>query len=384
MRVTRRPTAIVAHPIWGRGGAEAAAMWIIHALTKDFDVTVYTRSGFDLNALNALAGTSISLSEISIRSANLKHKVPIGAFTAGAYVRSLRRIGGEFDLRVSASGAMPWGRKALHFLSSIDWHPNLSSNIQRHVKISLRERLSKMLIAFASGPKRYHAGDVFAANSEWLRAVSREYCSNELAVIHPVVQKPIGESRPWSKRNNAVLVFGRISPEKEIESCIRIVGAARNAGFTGELLIVGPDGDPAYAQEIRKIAEGLNWVKVLPAITGREKSKLLGSVKFGLNACGIEAFGISTAEMAAHGAIVLVPAGTGQGEIVKNPLQQYKSESQAVARLLAFSEDPRLQARLHLETKALPNQFSEQCFTLAVRRLAREASECPRNFATGK
>lgn len=354
-------------------------MWIITALVEDFDVTVYTRGGFDLATLNELAGTRLATSSFTLRLAAVETRLRIGAIAAGAFVRSLAQAGTGFDLRVTASGAWPWGSRALHFLSSVDWNPVLAGRIPGTPVVSLRGRLSRVLLALASGPRRSFDGHFFVANSEWLRRQSAPYCPGEMRVIHPVVpEKPAG--RDWQTRENIVLVFGRISPEKRIESCIRIVETARARGFAGHLVIAGPDGEARYANQIRGMAASRDWIEMRPGLSRSDKEDLLGRVKYGLNACCIEAFGISTGEMAASGAIVLVPAGTGQDEIVTNPAQRYETEEDAAARLVQLGRNPGLQARLHAEALADRTRFTPERFVAAVRATARDVL-CPKTVS---
>lgn len=364
-----RPTAIVAHPIWGRGGAEAAAMWIIAALANDFDVTVYTRSGFHLAELNVMAGTTVSAHDITVRLAEVETRWPIGAVAAGRFIRSLPRVGADYDLCVTASGALAWGRRALHFLSAVDWHPALDAQMSADKTMPIRTRVSRAIMAIAAGPKGDLSDDVFIANSDWLKRKSARVCAAEMHVIHPVVpDMPPG--RAVADRENRVLMFGRISPEKDIEACIRIVEIARACGFAGRLLIVGPDGHARYSRHIRTLAAARDWIDIRGAMSGSDVKDLLGRVKYGLNACRIEAFGISTGEMAASGMVVLVPADTGQDEIVTDAAQRYITEEEAAARLVALDRDPQLHCRLRDAAVSGQSRFTSDRFVMAVRTVA--------------
>ncbi|MBD0413475.1 glycosyltransferase [Oryzicola mucosus] len=349
-------------------------MWIIAALVEDYDVTVYTRSGFDLDALNALAGTRVEPTDITLRMARVETIIPVGAIAAGNFVRSLANVGADYSLRVSASGALPWGRPALHFLSSLDWSPDVRAQLPYGDAVPLRTRVSRVVAALVSGRPRRNAGDIFIANSNWLLRRSKMSRQGDMRVIHPVVPTiPVGLA--WSERENIVLVFGRISPEKEIEACIRIVGAARASGFPGRLVIAGPHGEDGYVRRIRALVAEHDWIEMLPAVVSREKEKLLGRVKYGLNACRIEAFGISTAEMAAAGAIVLAPADTGQEEIVTDQAQIYRTEVEAAQLLVALERDVEWQVRAVACSADVRERFNPSQFTDAVRATARELVE---------
>lgn len=371
----RRPRAVVAHPFWGRGGAEASAMWTLSALVEDFDVTVYTRGGFDIGDLNRLARTDLRTDRIGLRRAPEKLALPVGALAAGAFLRSLSRIGAEFDLRVSASGILPWGRPAIHFISSIQWNDRLVAGLAGPStrRPNLRTRLSKALIDFSSWHRRGPgAGDVFVANSDWTRRQCGSVIPGSIHLIHPVIPDlPAG--RPWVEREDSVLVFGRISPEKRIESCITILETARARGAPLRLVIAGPPGEDAYFTQIASLCQARrHWIELLPAQSGNEKTDLLGKVRYGLSACRIEAFGIATGEMAASGIVVIVPDGTGQCEIITDPSQKYRTEDEAALCLLALVHDPVLQFRKHEAARLTAEYFSAPRFMESVRHLCRD------------
>ncbi|WP_156862281.1 glycosyltransferase family 4 protein [Casimicrobium huifangae] len=371
-----RPTAIVAHPIWGRGGAEAAAMWTIAALTADFDVTVHCRGGFDLGALNQLSGSSLSPGEVRIRIDRAANRMPFGALAQGTYMRGLARVGADYDLRVTASGVMRWGLPALHFLSSAIWNDVLAGQLDAPTapaRRNRRQRISSALIVAASGEgRRRLEQDVFIANSDWTRQQSAPYCPGRLEVIYPAVPLQ-GPGLPWAEREDAVLVFGRLSPEKRIESCISIVEAARKLGLSARLVIAGPPGESGYAAHVTALcAARRDWVELLPAQNAQEKVRLLGRMRYGLSACRIEAFGIATAEMAAAGMLVVVPGGCGQTEIVTDPRMHYDTAAEAAGRLLALQNDPALRVAMLAKATAVRGRFSPERYMSAVRKLARE------------
>lgn len=348
-------------------------MWVLAALLDSFDVTVYTRDGFDLEELNGLAGTSIPAGSLTIQStgAEGQGQLWIGALAAGQFLRALHGVGRAYDLRVSASGILPWGRPALHVLSSIDCDPDLATRLWHGGRPPLRALLSGLVQRAAAGPHHAKQG-LFLANSEWLKAHCAAVCDGPVEVIHPpVVTPPPG--LPWDDREDVVLVFGRIAPEKRVEASIRIVERAREAGFNGRLVIAGPYGPPDYASQIRAMAAARDWVTILPRQAGADRDVLLGRVRYGLNACLYEAFGISSAEMAAAGAIVLVPRDTGQSEIVSDPVQHYATEDDAAERLVALSRDDALQRRLHARALASRDRFAPARFIAAVQQAAQRA-----------
>jgi glycosyltransferase involved in cell wall biosynthesis len=371
IQIQRKPRAVIAHQYWGRGGAESAAMWIIEALVREYDVTVYTRGGFNVEELNTLAGTQIPADALTVHQANIGAGLPLGALRSGAFMRSLPNVGAAFDLRITASGVLPWGLPALHFLSSVEWNPALAQQVDLGRKVALRSCLSRWLTDFSAGPKTDMAQDLFISNSQWLKDHCEPLLPAPIRVIHPVLPN-LPEGAPWKDRDEVVLVFGRISPEKRIEDAIQIVELARASGFAGSLVIAGPDGVADYAAHIRELASEREWVDVLPAQTGSDKVRLLNCAKYGLNTCRIEAFGISTAEMAASGIITLVPADTGQSEIIGSPEQQFVSVYEAATRLVALSRYPRARQQMQANALFARTRFAPERFIHAVKIASRE------------
>lgn len=371
MTSAAKPKAIVAHPIWGRGGAESAAMWIIAALQRDFRVTVYTRGGFDLTALNALAGTAIAPASLHLRHAKAAHALPLGALAHGAYLRSLHRVGADYALRVTASGVMHWGHPAVHFLSSATWNAPLAERfgVAPTQRKGHRARAALYRLGETLSGRRHRPldSDIFIANSDWTARQSAPFCAAPIPVIAPAVPLP-PRIPAWEARETGILVLGRISPEKRIETCIDIVERVRAAGWPLHLCLAGPDGEADYAQAIATLcAPRADWITRVPLVTGAAKQALLHRYRYGLSACDTEAFGIATAEMAASGMIVLAPAQGGQREILTDPRHLYRHAGDAAQRMTALLGDDALQKELHAHAIAAGDRFAPAQFMDAVR-----------------
>ena len=346
-------------------------MWTIAALAEDFDVTVHSRGGFELSELNKLAGTTLSPRQVRLQKDHFANRLSVGSLAHGAYVRALPKVGADYDLRVTASGVLRWGLPAVHFISSAIWNEALSEELHAPTapsKRDWRQRLSSAVVSATSGERRrYLDHDIFVANSHWTREQSAPYCPGLIEVIHPAVPQA-GPGLPWDQREDAVLVFGRLAPEKRIESCIRIVEQARKRGLSARLVIAGPSDGTHYSAHVSELCLARReWVELLPALIAEDKAQLLGRMRYGLSACKIEAFGIATAEMAAAGVLVLVPTGCGQTEIVTDPRLQYESEEEAITKLLALQNAPPSLALSQCEAQ---RRFSPRVYMNAVRQLA--------------
>lgn len=367
-------TAIVAHPVWGRGGAEAAAMWIIEALSQDFDVTIYTRGGFDSFELDQLASTPLRQGRFRIVVCDQANLWPVGTMAHSSFIRSLYGVSARFDLRVTASGVMHWGRPAMHFLSSVIWNNALAERFNAPnaaSQMGAARRVVRRVAEWSSGERaRPLNDDIFIANSSWTAEQVKPFCPGPIHVLPPAVLRP-NTASAWETREQGVLVFGRVSPEKQIETCIRIVERVRAEGHAIKLCIAGPDGDAAYVDRINALCrERSEWVERAPLVLGAEKQRLLGRFRYGLSACAIEAFGIATAEMAASGMLVIVPEAGGQREIITDPRQRFTNAKEAVDRLLGILRDEGLEMQLHDAARGAIERFLPERFIETVRGLA--------------
>lgn len=349
-------------------------MWMIDALRHDFDVTVYTRGGFDLAELNLLAGTELSPKQIQVSFADCANAWPLGALAHGAYLHSLHAAGAKYDLRVTASGVAHWGRPAMHFISSALWNDALADkfdapNARR--RRNLAQAAASLCSTAISGERfRVLLDDCFIANSHWTAQQSAPFCPRPIEVVYPATPTPT-RGMDWDEREAGVLVLGRVSPEKCIENCIEIVERLRAIGHQLRLNIIGPSGDSAYGAKIDSLClERADWIERAPSVMGDDKQRLLGRFRYGLSACEVEAFGIATAEMNAAGLIVLAPESGAQKEILSDPLQLYCSIDEAVARFSRILDDDLVQSQLHDQAISRRNRFAPELFISSVRELA--------------
>jgi glycosyltransferase involved in cell wall biosynthesis len=367
-----RPKAVIGHPIWGRGGAEVAAMWIVEALCEDFEVTVYTRGGFALDELNAIAGTSVASDRIRVSIASGANSAPIGALAHRRFLRGAREMAPMYDLCVTASGSIDWGVPAVQFLSSLAWHPALRHNYFRKTlpksARAIRRRIGDTIFDRVFPPPFSNSpGDLYIANSEWTAAHSRPYCRGRVIVIHPAVKIDDLKGGGASPTSHRFLCFGRISPEKKIEECIRILECVRLQGFDISLDVVGEVSSKPYFEGLKSEASRSPLpVHFIEAILGQRKPALLRSYAFGINCCDIEAFGISTAEMTASGIIVFAPEISAQGEILKSGEQLFRSQDDAVAKIAAVLNDGPLQDSIRALNQESAKRFDPGIFKSSV------------------
>ncbi|MGA8103621.1 MAG: glycosyltransferase [Candidatus Acidiferrales bacterium] len=377
-RSSSRSKVVIGHPIIGRAGSESNVMWLIEALKRDCDVTVLTTGGWNLAELNEFYGTQVREDEVKVRIAPvplLPRNVSAAALRGACYQRFALQIAGEYDVRISAYNATDWGLPAIHFIADFCWHRTLREKhdpptpgfIYRDSVL----RRSYLRIAKACGRSSGRdvlRDDVVIANSRWTAERLREYCGVDCAAVvyHPVwTEFP---DVPWEEKAQAFVMIGRIAPEKRVERAIAIVDAVRRRGYALRFHLCGQIGDDIYGRRIAHLCrEHADWITVEGQVTGKRKAQMLAGCRFGIQAREAEPFGISVAEMVKAGAIVFAPNDGGQAEILDVPDLLFADEAEAVEKVQAVLEQPKLLAcmRTHLANRA--EAFGAQRFMRGAR-----------------
>jgi glycosyltransferase involved in cell wall biosynthesis len=368
---------LVGHPYWGRSGAEVAAMWLLQALCQEYRVDVLTRGGWDLDDLNRCAGTSIQRGDLgSILYPPFTSKVNRagGALWHALFLRYCRRLAPRYDICVTASRVVDWGRPAIHFLSDAAWNTELQRRFQTPEALlgagltrSAYFRVAKM-IAGKSGRDAARE-DTFVANSGWTASMSAEFCERPPVVIYPAVPAN-GVTAVWEERADEFLCLGRISPEKRIERVIAIMDQLRAMGHKVRLHLAGGGEGGFYERQIQRLCdERREWMTSHGAVYGEAKKALLGLCRFGLSARDDEAFGIATAEMAAAGILPFVPRTGGQCEIVREPDLIYEDIQDAALKIDAVLRSETRQHELHEAMLLRGQEFNPERFCTEVRAL---------------
>lgn len=377
MRQQEPPRALVAHSFWGRGGAELAAFWMLEGMRRaGCAVTVLTRGGFDLDALGGISGLTLMPEDVEVIRTINPQLPGVGAIAHGAFIRKARQLAQSYDLRVTASGVLNWGAPAMHFISSVTWNDALAERFGAENAPGARSPIRRALWGVGGQvagcpPAQGGAKDLFVANSAWTRDVSRSFTPGECTVLAPPM--PVTTSAKVApKREDAVLVLGRVSPEKDVPAAIRIVEAARAAGRFLTLHVVGDIGQDGCGQTVQALArERSEWVTLHGALYGERKFELLARCRYGLSACRVEAFGIATIEMMAAGLVVIAPRSGAQGESIGEPALLWSDESEAVQILTALDSDPAYRAALSETLRARAHRFGPETFADSVALLAR-------------
>ncbi len=377
----------IAHPHLGSGGSEASVMWGIEALKDEYDTSLITTSGVDLDELNRYYGTSIRLDDFRIRKVTipffLKRMVGGDALKGALYQRYCQKIATDYDVLISAYNLCDFGVPGIHYIQDFSWNEDIRkrmdpiphglrklfhrNNMLKKAYLSLVKLMSKR-----SGRNLFAGEDTILAISDWSAKTMSKMYGADFDVIYPPVLDEFPKVSLKDKEMGFVCI-GRISSEKRIEQIIEILKTVRQQGHNISLHIIGSTKGTPYGRFIENLcqSEG-DWVVMEGKQFGEDKSKLLSKYRFGIHARQGEAFGISVAEMVKAGCITFVPNEGGPVEIVNHSALTYNSIEDAVDKIDAVLRQPELQTDLRNHLVSQGKKFTISRFMKGLQKAVEE------------
>jgi glycosyltransferase involved in cell wall biosynthesis len=219
----------------------------------------------------------------------------------------------------------------------------------------------------------------FLCNSEFTRRHIRERLGVDAVVLAPPVERP-DAVRP--DKAPLILAVGRFFRGRHSKNQHVLTEAMASLGAPGwRLVMAGGGDDPAYVEEVRRAASGLE-AEVRVDVPRDELLELYASAALFWHAAGhgqdarrhperLEHFGIATAEAMAHGAVPLVfPAG-GQGELVDDGRTGlwWRSPTELAERTRELIDDVPRHERMAAAAREEAERYSTERFRAAVRAL---------------
>jgi glycosyltransferase involved in cell wall biosynthesis len=363
--VCRRAKVAIGHPFLGRGGSESTVMWLIEALKPGCDITVITTGGWDLAELNMYYGTRVREEEVRVRIAPVPFPLQglsAAAFRAACYQRYAREVAAEYDVRLSAYNLTDWGLPAIHFIADFSWHLEIRNRIDPpspgliYKDSALRKAYLGISAAYANPSGRdLLRQDRLIANSMWTAELIRQVCHvDSTAVVYPCVWTEFPKTA-WEDKEDAFVMIGRVTPEKQVERAIAILRLVRDRGYAIRLHLCGHIDNDLYGRKIAMLCrEHSDWIIPEGFVSGARKTQILSRCRFGIHTRGAEPFGISVAEMVQAGAIVFAPDRGGQVEILDHNDLLFQTMDDAVDKICAVLSSTEKQASLrnHLAKNA--------------------------------
>lgn len=375
-----KPRVAVCHPgLVAGGGSEACAMWMLQALQDDYRVTLMTMDRPDLESLDRTYGTRLDPGRIEVLSLPLPPgtRKRLDALRGFRLARAARRRAGEYEVMISAYNVMDFGRPGIQRVGDFSFDDAIRRELYppsgRADGLAHGDSPWRVLYLGLARRLAGQSGEGWRmnrtlANSEWTRRVLAERFGLASEVVYPPVVANF-PAVPWAEREDGFVVIGRLVPEKGIGEAIAILSEVRKERPV-HLHIVGRRERGAHARALEALClQNREWVHLEGEVYGPAKADLLARHKYGLSACRNEAFGIAVAEMVKAGAIVWVPDGGGQTEIVGRPELLYSGRGEAVSRILSVLGDAGKQEELRSALAERSRAFSSDRFVADVRRV---------------
>jgi glycosyltransferase involved in cell wall biosynthesis len=367
MEVETKKRIALYYPYFMGGGAEAVGLWMIEALKKRYDVTLFTVADVDFQKLNAMYGTAICEDSITVEylvpgslrtlcNFLIANNGDFRMFFIHLLIRYFKSKQSNYDLPSSAFNAMDLGRKGIQY---IHWVRVLEGN-------SFYRKIS----GFSFDQLKSNISIVNSCRVA--ENVKKTYGIDSVVVFPPVVIDAPAVN--WHQKENAFICSGRLVKTKQPHKIIQILNAVRKRGFDIKLYITGGGGGAAevkYKRLVEKMAqENSSWVTLLENLKYEEYVNILTKCKYGIH-YKQEPFGISIAEMVKAGAIPFVRSQGGQVEIVGEHNHElfFDNEEHAVDTIVSVLSDSAKQQKILESLEKQRYLFSTQRFMQEINRI---------------
>lgn len=361
------------------GGGNGVAAWVLQALVPEHRVTILSWRPVEVDPINRFFGTHLHRSDFDTivvpRSwrALVDHlPVPATLIKLSLLMRYTRKVSDGFDVIFGVYNETDYGRRGVQYIHyptylrprptvDLRWYHPPQAGLDAYYAVADR------IAGFSLDRMK---ANVTLVNSDWTgEHVSRHLGIQTRTLYPPIVDPAAG--LPWDERRNAFLAVGRISPEKDYERVMRILSRVREQVPDLTLTIVGTSDrhGARYRSSLMALARSLgSWIEFRDNLPRDEVRALMASYRYGIHGMAEEHFGMAPAELARAGAIVWVPGGGGQMEIVgHDPALMFSSDDDAFETITRTLADDREQQRLRESLAATTEQFSTANFMRQVR-----------------
>ena len=370
-KIPTKKSVAVFCPLFFGGGAEAVCLWILEALKKTYDLTLFTIFDVDFDKLNSMYGTQLSQEMVKIRVifptvtktllkflfANMNNR-NLAILAMHLLLRHLKAHNQEYDLLLSGYNAVDFGRVGIQYVHWINVIPN--DGLYGKISNSSLENV-KLNISITNS---------FAVS----KLLKDKYAIDAKVVYPPVLLKDKNIS--WGQKENAFICSGRLTAAKAPHKAIQILKKVRKKGFDVKLYITGGGGGIygwKYKRTLKKMAnENSEWVKLYENLPYKEYVNILAKCRYGIH-YKLEPFGISIAEMMKAGAIPIVRnkrghSAAGQVEILGEENQElfFENQDEAVEKITNILQNSKIQEKLQASLLKRKDIFSTDRFMTGI------------------
>jgi glycosyltransferase involved in cell wall biosynthesis len=366
------------------GGSNGVAAWTLQGLVAEHRVTVLSWQPVEIDPVNRFFGTNLRRSDFDTIDVPRSWRViadrlptPSALIKLSLLMRYTRRVSAGFDVVFGVANETDFGRRGIQYVHYPTYlRPRPASDLRWYhppqAGLNLYYALADRIAGFSL--ERLKA-NLTLVNSDWTGGQVAASLGIASRTLYPPVVDP-APGPPWEGRRTAFLAVGRISPEKEYERVMTILARVRELVPGLTLTIIGTSDrySRRYVRSLASRAASLgSWIQFRDDLTRDEVRAQMASHRYGIHGMRDEHFGMAPAELARAGAIVWVPRGGGQMEVVGHePALMYDSDDDAVRKIASTLSSPSEQQRLREKLAATGGQFSTDRFMQQVRTIVNE------------
>jgi glycosyltransferase involved in cell wall biosynthesis len=369
MNPSTQKKIVIWQPYFRGGGAEAVALWILEALSNEFDVTLCTLLPVDFSYLNSMYGTQLKSGQVKVEHflpgwcgqavyalMNIHDAIRMACIYAT--IKKLKKDAFQYDLLFSAFNAVDMGKQGIQYVHWI----NVVENRSQTKKYWLDGLMKWVNFSYEN-----LESNLTLANSKCTANFIKQCYGVDSQVIYPPVVTEI-KACPWIEKEEAFLCSGRLVSAKQSHKVIKILEEVRKKGFDVKLYITGGGGGKYEAEYLSKLLElsrkNADWIYIHQDLPYSDYLRILARCRYGIHYKS-EPFGISIAEMLKAGMIPFVRTHGGQVEIVgdENVELLFKDEDEAVEKIVDVLNNVALQERLRKDLRLRQDLFSTEQFT---------------------
>lgn len=369
------------------GGSNGVAAWILQALVAEHRVTVLSWQPVQIEPVNRFFGTDLQRSDFDTIEVPRPYRaltdhlpVPAHLLKMSLLMRYTRKVSAGFDVVFGIYNETDYGRRGIqyvHYPTYLRPRPKVDLRWYHppQAGLDLYYGVADRIAGFSMDRMK---SNLTLVNSNW----TGEHVSGFLGVPTRTLYPPVVDPAPglaWDDRRHGFLAIGRISPEKDYARVMQILARVREQAPDITLTIVGTTDrhTRSYFESLKGLAHSLGpWIDIRENLSRDELRALMASHRYGLHGMREEHFGMAPAELARAGAIVWVPRGGGQMEIVGHePSLMFDSDDEAAGKIVATLTNAVEQRRLRERLAVTSEQFSTAHFMQQVREIVRDFEE---------
>jgi glycosyltransferase involved in cell wall biosynthesis len=383
-RLTARPRILIVYSrLIPRGGGPGVGAWILEALRQDYSVTLLTVEPVDFSMLDKLYGTSLTGSDLQVRTMNpvvsrfLALDPDPGSVQKHLYLMRLsKRVRHQYDLVIGADNEGDFGPPAIQYI-----HWPFLAHVYTRVRSSCDLPLGQKLAALSKGEIRpwMLVGDYSfdrmkanhtLVNSDWTGQWVKRVYGIDSTTLHPPAPGIFPEIA-WEEREDGFVMMGRLDAGKRFDWCLKVLSVVRTRFPQVRMHIVGMSHYEArhYLALLRALAQAnSSWVTLHETISREELAALVARQRYGMHALKSEHFGMAVAEMVRAGCIPFVHNSGGPLEIVGHDSRLiYDSGQDAAQKIMQVLGDPAAQQDIRRRLALRKDFYSVETFVKAIR-----------------